>query len=63
MRIQPMEKPRRMVGKNISIRPSQEAWLMVQAAENHVTFSEAIRAVIDFAKESDNAPANPPRKI
>ena len=43
--------PPRMISKNSSIRPDQEDWVMSQAAQEKITYSEAMRAVIDLAWE------------
>lgn len=46
-------RPRRMLGKNVSISTAHEEWIMGQAAANGVNFSEVVRAVIDRAMEME----------
>jgi hypothetical protein len=53
MKIPTLKRARRMMSKNISIRPDQENWLMAQAVSNKSNFSEAARAAIDLAMESE----------
>ena len=55
MKILPSHRPRRMLGKNVSISVTQEEWCVQQAAANGVNFSEVIRAAIDHMMEEDDA--------
>jgi hypothetical protein len=53
MMIHSSVSPRRMIGKNVSIRATHEEWCMQQAAKNGVNFSEVIRAAIDHVMQED----------